>query len=188
MACTKQRIDIYSPVKCIIYIWFTFRHKLSLLYPNFYNNYNIKKKKIFIENMLFTEDPNTRAEPCWTHSVDHVGQNTSDVLRQSHHGSHAVSAIVWFPDLREIRVNATRRKSNATRRCTARTASGCPNGPRYVSLQKLYRMYTHVLLQGRRSHQNIGGGGGQTNSTELGVWGHFELNAFDNRYCNSVCD
>ena len=126
MACTEQRIDIYSPVKCIIYIWFTFRHKQSLLYPNFYNNYNFFYLLIFIENMLFTEDPNTRAEPCWTHSVDHVGQNTSDVLRQSHHGSRVVSAIVWFPDLREIRVNVTRRNPNATRRCTGSHCIGLP--------------------------------------------------------------
>ena len=44
-----------------------------------------------------------------------------------------------------------------------------------------------VERQGRRRHQNIGGG---ANIIELswGSGGHSELNAFDNWYCNSVCD
>ena len=45
------------------------------------------------------------------------------------------------------------------------------------------------ISQGRRSHQNIGGGGG-ANIIELSwmSWGRFELNVFDNWYCNSVCN
>ena len=44
-----------------------------------------------------------------------------------------------------------------------------------------------IILQGRRSHQ-IWGGGANIIELSWGSGGRSELNAFDNRYCNSLYD